>query len=89
MIIKVVQRFPSPVSGFSAQEADCTSLNDIYEIPFVRRWVQDPVFYRLCKSTTKYEEHLLVCETNKGEKHWVIASMYGDVAELNLPEWKK
>jgi hypothetical protein len=85
MMIKVVQKYASSAS----QESECTSLNDIYEIPFVRRWVQDPAFHRLCKSTLSTDGHLLVCETNKGQSHWVIAVMYGEVSELNLPEWKK
>lgn len=89
MIIKVVQRYPNFFSGFTAQEAECTSLNDIYEIPFIKRWVQDATFHRLCKSTSKGNQHYLVCETNKGTNYWVIAFLYGDLTELNLPEWKK
>jgi hypothetical protein len=89
MLIKVVQRFPNYVSGFSPQESECTTLDDIESIPFVQRWVNDKTFYRLCKSTHKNGSHLLMCETNKGEGFWAIAYLYGDIDQLNLPEWKK
>lgn len=89
MLIKVVQRFPNFMSGFTAQEAECTTLDDIESIPFVQRWINDKTFYRLCKSTHTSGSHLLMCETNKGEDFWAIAYLHGDVEELNLPEWKK
>ena len=89
MLIKVVQRFPSPISGFSAQEAECTTLDDVESIPFVQRWINDKNFWRLCKSTHKGATHHLVCETNKGAGFYVIAYLYGDIEQLNLPEWKQ
>lgn len=89
MLIKVVQRFPNAVSGFSPQEAECATVEDIESIPFVQRWVNDRVFWRLCKCTQKGDQHHLVCETNKGESFWVIASLYGDIEQLDLPEWKQ
>jgi hypothetical protein len=87
MNIKVIQRFPDLSSG-STEEADCVSLNDIYEIPFVHRWLQESTYYRLCKTTTDTDKHYLVCETNKGKCFWVIGFIYGDIDDLNLPEWK-
>lgn len=89
MKIIVKQRFPNLVSGSALIEAECSSIEEIYNIPFIDRWMNEPTFYRFYKSTGRDNRHLLICETNKGKNYWVIAFMYGDVNELNLPEWKK
>ena len=89
MLIKVVQRFPNSVAGMIAQEAECNTIDDIESIPFVQRWVNDKNFWRLCKSTHTSGDHLLMVETNKGEGFWAIAYLYGDIDQLDLPEWKK
>jgi len=89
MLIKVVQRFPNSTTGMIAQEAECTNVEDIESIPFIQRWVNDKVFWRLCKCTQKGEQHHLICETNKGEGFYVIAYLYGDIEQLDLPEWKQ
>ena len=85
LIIK--QLYPS--KGAKPQEALCTTPEDIYNIPFVDRWMQDPDFYKLCKSTHKDSPNLLICETHGGRSFWVIASIQGDIEELLMPEWQK
>jgi hypothetical protein len=86
-MIKVVQAYPSP--GTKPQEADCESAEDVYNIPFVQRWLDDPTFWKLCKATVDQEPHLLVVETTKGKMHWHIGYLEGDIANLSLPEWQR
>jgi hypothetical protein len=86
-MIKVSQKFHNPKE--KPQIAECATLEDLLNVPFIQRWMADHTFYRICKSTTKTDTHLLIIETNQGNKHWAIATLEGDINELQLPEWKQ
>lgn len=89
MLIKVVQLYPNHAAKIPAQEAECANVEDVESIPFVQRWVNDRVFWRLCKCTQAGNQHLLMCETNRGEGFYPIAHLYGDIDQLDLPEWRR
>jgi hypothetical protein len=88
MLVIVKQRFPDN-SNKNATEFECSSLEDVLKVPFVQRWLNDSTFYRFYKSTSDGDEHLLICETSRGKGYWAIGFLYGDVVELNIPEWKE
>lgn len=89
MQVTVTQRFPAPENNNVPQTVTISSVDQVYNIPWVQRWVTEPTFSRLYKSIHPSSPHLLVAETNRSTKHWAIATIAGDVEELQLPEWKK
>jgi hypothetical protein len=87
MRLKVIQRFPNFFSGFipESKEAVC-SVEELINIPFVKRWVDNSDFDKLRKVIRKGKQHILICDLKNNKGSWGIAWLYGDVGQLNLPE---
>lgn len=81
-MIHVKQRFPNFFSGFTPVEKSISTLQELQEIDFVARWINNPKFDKLSLGPG-----ILMAEMNNGS-YWAIAFLKGDTASLNLPRWK-
>lgn len=89
MKYKVVQRFPNFMTGFIAEKAEFESLEELQKVSFVKRWMDNPKFFKLSVSFHT-NQHVLMCELNEGKEFWAIGWLYGDSELKNIiPEWEK
>lgn len=61
---------------------------ELLNIPFVKRWAEDPNFFRYAISIDKLDIHLMA-QLNKGYKWWVIGTLEKPVMGLiehTIPE---
>jgi len=81
---KLKQRFPNFFSGFIPKEYDFDTIEELLDIPFVKRWMEMPKFFRLTKSRMKSSQQILMCELNEGKEFWAIGWLYNSY-DLDLP----
>ena len=86
--MKIVQRFPNFFSGFTPEKYEVSSLEELKEIPFIKRWINSEKFYRLSISRSDKDQALLMCELNEGQEFWAIAFLTQHEG-FDLPIWKK
>lgn len=90
--MKVTQRFPNFVSGFTPETAEVSTAEELYSIPFVKRWKNNPKFYRFSISRSALPEAahqaILMCELDEGKEFWAIGWLT-EHESFDLPIWKK
>jgi len=87
-MIKIVQHIPEYCSGPEPQTAVFSTIDELIEIPFVKKWITYPTFKRLSQSIYEDgDDTLLMAEICLGDVHesWCIG--YMDEAVPLLPEW--
>lgn len=86
---QVRQRYPNFITGFPATVVDFDTLDELNEVPFIKRWVSEPTFVKLSLSGT-----LLMAEKSD-HTFWAVAYLKNlqgepsDLSDLGLPVWVK
>lgn len=78
---KITQYKPAFFEGFENKVVEFTTNEELFNIDFVKRFSENPKFYRYSVSDNK-----LMCELDEGKDWYVIGFIEGDV---DLPVWKK
>jgi hypothetical protein len=85
--MKITEHAPSFVSletGTNVQ--DFNTLEELLEIPFVKKWSTEKNFYRFSLADYALNFQLLVAEFNDG-KRWFIVGFIEN-CNIDLPQWK-
>jgi hypothetical protein len=89
MSYRLKQRFPNFFSGFIPEEHNFNSIEDLYNINFIKRWISNKKFKKLSMTLRKCNQHILMCEMNDGT-YWAIGWLYGvEDMKSGLSEFKK
>lgn len=78
---KIVQHIPAFVDGVDPQSATFSSLDELREVPFVRRFMEAPDFFRLSQ-----DDPYLIAESFEGRHWWVIGRLAQPCDDL--PIWR-
>lgn len=77
------QHIPGVISGVEPEISDFSSIEDLYKISCVKRYMEIPNFTRL--SVTNNGKNLMA-EYNNGKKWWCLG--YFKNPFFGFPEWK-
>tara|TARA_Y100000310_G_C20700285_1_gene829072 strand:- start:4297 stop:4614 length:318 start_codon:yes stop_codon:yes gene_type:complete len=83
--MKITQHRPAYFTGYENEVSKFGSLNDLLEIPWIKRIEENPElnFYRWSQT-----DNLLIAEFNKGKTWFVIGRHMEETYKLRLPKWK-
>lgn len=87
-MISILQHIPNFVEGIEPQKITVANTAELLVIPFIKRWSEDPRFYRFSISKRQRSDvrsDLLMAELDKNKEWWVVGYLTGDV---DLPEHK-
>lgn len=81
----VTQRFPNFFSGFTPEVADFDTLEELYNVLFVKRRMSQPDFVRLAISRISSTQQILMLEL-ADESYWAIGWL-NRAQDCGLPLW--
>lgn len=84
MSIKVIRYRPAYFSGFDEESKRVSSIEELFNIPWIKNWSEEKRFYRFSLS-----DEWLMCELDEGGKWYVVAKMCDSKNRLGLPVWNR
>ena len=89
MIVK--QYFPSFFVGFNPKVNEVNSIEELFDLDYIKRASKLPGFYRFSYDHWEGDNRLtLMCEEDYGKKWYVIAYIYQfrEIEVGELPKWR-
>jgi len=86
--MKITEHIPNSCSGLEPSVCEFSNLRGLLDIEFVKVWkrlYED--FYRFSISEYTDDTHLLMAESEKGKKWWVVGYLNATY-DLALPKWE-
>lgn len=84
--MQIKQHIPAAVSGVEPDIVNFKNLEELLQIPFVKKFESLPGFYRFSLSEFG-SRTLLMAELNKQKSWWVVGRIEEPFA-LDLPKWE-
>lgn len=81
--MQIKQHIPSVVTGLEPDIVNFKNLDELLQVPFVKKFTTLPGFYRFSLSDT----NILMAELDKQKTWWVVGRIV-EPFTLELPKWE-